>query len=109
MAEAVTRATPHSHAHRIDTHHHILPPVYLAEERERILRTVRVDRSFLEWSPERSLEEMDRNGVATAVTSISAPGVWFGDHAHGRRLARACNEYGARMAGDHPNRFGMFA
>jgi predicted TIM-barrel fold metal-dependent hydrolase len=109
MSEPVTRATPHSHAYRIDTHHHILPPAYLAEERERILSTVRTDKSVLEWSPERSLDEMDRNGIATAVTSISHPGVWFGDHAHGRRLARACNEYGARMASDHPNRFGMFA
>ena len=109
MTEPVPRATRHSHAYRIDTHHHILPPTYLAEERERILRTVRVDQSFLQWSPERSLDEMDRNGVATAVTSISAPGVWFGDHTRSRSLARACNEYGARMASDHPNRFGMFA
>jgi 6-methylsalicylate decarboxylase len=109
MTEAVAQSTRHTHPHRIDTHHHILPPTYLAEERDRILRTVRTDPSFLQWSPERSIEEMDRNGVATAVTSISAPGIWFGDHACGRRLARACNEYGARMASDHPNRFGMFA
>ena len=57
MTEPVTQGSPYSHTYRIDTHHHILPPTYLAEERERILRTVRVERSFLEWSPERSLEE----------------------------------------------------
>ena len=57
MTEPVTRGTPHSHAYRIDTHHHILPPAYLAEQRERILGTARVDQSFFEWSPERSLEE----------------------------------------------------
>jgi hypothetical protein len=76
MTEPVAQATPHSHPYRIDTHHHILPPTYLAEERERILRTVRTDESVLEWSPERSLDEMDRNGIATAVTSISHPGVY---------------------------------
>src|SRR5262245_4284325 len=57
MTEPVAQATFHSHPCRIDTHHHILPPTYLAEERERILGTVTGDQSFLEWSPERSLEE----------------------------------------------------
>ena len=26
-----------------------------------------------------------------------------------RRLARACNEYGAKLVQDHPTRFGLFA
>ena len=26
-----------------------------------------------------------------------------------RRLARACNDYGARLVQDHPTRFGLFA
>ena len=99
----------HSAACRIDTHHHILPPAYLAEERERILGLVMVGAQFLEWTPARSVEEMDTNGVATSIASISTPGVWFGDHQRGRRLARLCNEYGARMASDYPTRFGMFA
>ncbi len=104
-----TAVHTHSPACRIDTHHHILPPAYLAEERERILGMVMVGASFLEWTPARSIEEMDRNGVATSITSISTPGVWFGDDQRGRRLARVCNEFGARMAKDYPNRFGMFA
>jgi predicted TIM-barrel fold metal-dependent hydrolase len=100
----------HSKPHRIDTHHHILPPAYVAEERERILgAAAAVPPDFIEWTPQRALTELDRNGVATAITSISTPGVWFGDRDQGRRLARECNEYGARMARDYPGRFGMFA
>jgi predicted TIM-barrel fold metal-dependent hydrolase len=52
---------------------------------------------------------MDRNGIATAIASIAQPGIWFGEVAEGRHLARACNEWGARMVGDHPGRFGLFA
>jgi predicted TIM-barrel fold metal-dependent hydrolase len=52
---------------------------------------------------------MDRGGVAAAVVSITNPGLWFGDAAVTRRLARACNEYGAKLVQDHPARFGLFA
>ena len=52
---------------------------------------------------------MDRGGVAAAVVSITNPGLWFGDAAQSRRLARACNEFGARLVSDHPTRFGLFA
>jgi len=98
-------------AHRIDTHHHIFPPAYLAAARDGV-----VDSSpgaptdmFDKWSPRKSLDDMDKQGVATAIVSISTPGVFFGDVAQGRRLARECNEYGAKMIADHPGRFGMFA
>ena len=64
---------------------------------------------FLDWSPQKAIEEMDKNGVATAIVSISTSGVWFGDKEQGRRLARLCNEYGVGMMRDHPGRFGMFA
>ena len=52
---------------------------------------------------------MDRDGIATAVTSISAPGIWFGNPEQTRRIARECNEFAAQMARDHTGRFGLFA
>ncbi len=92
-------------AHRIDVHHHLSPPRYIAEmaKIEPLLPPLRL------WTPEKSLEDMARAGVATSITSISTPGVWFGERDAARALARECNEYGARLAADHPGRFGNFA
>jgi predicted TIM-barrel fold metal-dependent hydrolase len=61
-----------------------------------------------DWTPEKSLEDMDRAGVATSILSVTIPGVWLGDVEKSRQLTRACNEYGARLVTDHPGRFGMF-
>ncbi len=97
--------------HRIDTHHHILPPQWLAEERERILgdaQAIPVEQQ-LAWSPNAAIEAMDAAGTATAIISVSSPGVWFGNPEQARRLARIVNEYGAAMCRDHKGRFGMFA
>ena len=52
---------------------------------------------------------MDRFDIATAILSMATPGVWFGNAEEARATARACNEYGARLIGDHKGRFGMFA
>src|SRR6202023_1889764 len=62
-----------------------------------------------DWTPQVSLDLMDQNGVATAVGSITSPGIWFGNNQQGRFWARECNEFGARIAGDYPGRFGLFA
>jgi len=90
---------------RIDVHHHFAPPAWVAEVKGRPLLNVANTR----WSPAQSIEDMDRGGVAAAVVSITNPGLWFGDSAVTNRLARACNEYGARLVQDHPTRFGLFA
>jgi 6-methylsalicylate decarboxylase len=52
---------------------------------------------------------MDRAAIATAITSISAPGVHFGDDLAAKNLARKCNEYAAELAREYPGRFGGFA
>jgi predicted TIM-barrel fold metal-dependent hydrolase len=102
-AASAGRAQTAAKPFRIDVHHHISPPSYVKE-------TFKLQQPpSLAWSPERSLEDMDKAGVAVAITSITTPGVWLGDDAQGRRLARDCNEYAARLAADHPGRFGMFA
>lgn len=96
--------------HRIDTHHHFYPPVYLAKAGDRIkVVTHALYPRLLEWTPARAIETMDRDGIATAIASISTPGVWFGDDAAARALARECNEYAADLARDHKGRFGSFA
>jgi predicted TIM-barrel fold metal-dependent hydrolase len=102
-------AEQHGIAHRIDIHHHILPPFYLEEAGAQIRSTAPGFPHLFEWTPAKSLADMDRNGVATSVLSMSTPGIWFGDTAQGRRLARRCNEYAAQMVDQHRGRFGMFA
>src|SRR6266481_5485188 len=88
---------------RIDVHHHILPPEYMAAI------SARRGGSSPDWSPARSLEEIDQAGIATAMLSLIQPGVWFGDIGEGRKLARMANDYGAKLVRDHPGRFGLFA
>jgi predicted TIM-barrel fold metal-dependent hydrolase len=94
----------------IDTHHHIFPPIFTARNLKRM-----TDDSptfpgsfYTNWSPRYSLEQMDQNGVATAIGSMTSPGVWFGNNEEGRKNARDCNEYGAKLAQDYPGRFGMW-
>ena len=99
-----------SKPNRVDVHHHILPPPYMLQARDRILEISDRDHSaLLNWTPARAIEEMDRTGIATAITSLSLPGVWFGGAQAARSLARTCNDYAAQMTKDYPGRFGLFA
>ncbi len=95
----------------IDTHHHIYPPRYVAQNLQRLLddATVLPASAYQSWTPALAIEQMDKAGVASAITSITSPGVWFDDGEAARSRARDCNEFGAQMARDFPGRFGMFA
>lgn len=95
--------------HRIDVHHHILPPRWLAEERARMSGRAMDFDMVAQWTPAMSLDAMDRNGIATTVTSISTVIVRPNDPDAAHGLARECNEFAARLTQDHPGRFGMFA
>jgi 6-methylsalicylate decarboxylase len=90
--------------YRIDVHHHIAPPGYSAA-----LKAMK--RGHAAWSIEASLEDMDKSGIATAITSLINPGLqaWPTDVAMARKIAREANEYAAKLARDHPGRFGSFA
>jgi predicted TIM-barrel fold metal-dependent hydrolase len=95
----------------VDVHHHFVPPFYLSENRDRIAAAAggRMHPAYLSWVPEQSLTAMDKQGVATAVLSLTTPGVWFGDARAAARTARQVNDYAADLARSHPGRFGLFA
>jgi predicted TIM-barrel fold metal-dependent hydrolase len=79
---------------RIDVHHH---------------RTTAGGGGRAEWTPARSLEEMDKHTIDVAITSVSAagPALYEGTE-KSNAFARASNEQGAKMVQDHPGRFGLF-
>jgi predicted TIM-barrel fold metal-dependent hydrolase len=95
----------------IDVHHHIVPPFYLSEYRDRIVAAGggRINPAYLSWTPEQSLEAMDKHGVATAILSLSVSAFWFGDRQAAVNTARRVNEYVAELVVSHRGRFGMFA
>lgn len=99
---------------RIDVHHHALPARYLRDRydsRIPIEGGAGVGRrraTAADWTPQWSLDEMDRSGTAAAVLSL--PGALAGDD--GRvdpGLARHSNEYLADLVRDNSDRFAMFA
>lgn len=89
--------------HRIDIHHHVMPPAYVAESIKQGLPKPPA------WSPQLSIEDMDRNGIAIAVVALMQPGAYFNNPELDRKLARESNEYVAKMSRDFPGRFGSFA
>ena len=92
---------------RIDVHHHLFPPPFVAEltAHEHYLAQGVARR----WTPQLSLDDMDAAGIATAFTSITAPGLTWVAPERLLGITRQCNEFGARMVLDHPDRFGLFA
>ena len=93
---------------RIDVHHHILPPSYVAW-----LRSQGVDeaggRQLPDWSLDAALGVMEEHFIETAIVSVSTPGAYptpgtTSDEA--RHRARDVNETVADVIRSHPARFG---
>ncbi|MFV8165640.1 amidohydrolase family protein [Mycobacterium sp. 134] len=94
---------------RIDTHHHMIPPVY-----RKALQKAGIDeaggRAMPDWSPEASLQTMAELDVATAVLSVSTPGTTFLPNASdATALAIDLNDFAAEVFASQSDRFGFFA
>jgi len=89
---------------RIDVHHHMLPPFYMD-----LRRAVPDVGAMPTWSPSKSIDDMEKNGVTTAMLSLAVSGVTFDAGEAGRSLARKSNDYGAQLVRDHPASFGLLA
>ena len=99
----IARADSGAKPERIDVHHHMLPPFYMD-----LRRAVPNVGAMPSWSPEKSLDDMEKNGVSTAMLSLAVSGVAFDAGEAGRSLARKSNDYGAQLVKDHSN-FGLLA
>ena len=95
--------------HRIDVHHHILPPSYVKAVGEAAIGQLLVSGKAPLWSPQIALDVMDRNGIAKAYTSMSAPGVCGCGEAETAAIVRAFNDDAADLRKTHPARFGTFS
>ena len=85
--------------HRLDIHYHVVTP---GSELSGLTG------GPADWTPQRAIEELDRNAVATGFVS-SAAGWRSVDPAQARKDARNWNDYVKRLSVDHPGRFGLLA
>src|SRR5262249_49023965 len=97
---------------RIDVHQHIVPPAYAAWLRSKGIHDAG-GRELPSWSVDEALALMDSHDIATAILSVSTPGVHLSATERrdpvARSKAREVNEFAARVAADHRDRFGCFA
>ncbi|MFE9451643.1 amidohydrolase family protein [Streptomyces sp. NPDC006739] len=92
----------------IDVHAHFLPDFYVEQATAAGHAHPDGMGGWPSWSVRDHLDLMDRNGIETAMLSLSSPGVHFGDDKAARLLAHRVNEYTAELARDHRGRFGTF-
>jgi predicted TIM-barrel fold metal-dependent hydrolase len=104
IVAAMARIDSNPKPGRVDLHHHMLPPFYMD-----LRRAVPNVGNMPAWSPEKSLEDMEKNGVSTAMLSLAVSGVAFDAGEAGRSLARKSNDYGAQLVKDHRASFGLLA
>lgn len=90
---------------RIDVHHHYASPGWL-----QAMEMIGADSPpIAHWTVQKSLDDMDKGGVATAVLSGNVPQLRPLARDAAARIARESNEYARKLATDHPGRFGVFA
>ena len=83
----------------IDVHHHFAPPGQAAGAPARGA-----------WTPERSLEQMEKFGIQVAILSLTQSGdLYYDGTEKGRTAIRTGNDYAAKLVQQHPRRFGQMA
>lgn len=93
---------------KIDVHHHVYPPVFT----EAIKRNGGDPSGWFvpPWTIEADHELCEQMGVESAILSCTAPGPDIEpDSKEAQKLARACNEFNARIRDDEPQKYGFFA
>ena len=89
---------------RIDCHAHFTPAEYDAQ----VTKTLG-PAPITAWNTDQQLAMMARHGIAASVVSVPPPGVFMGDVAQAKDLARAVNEVGASLIKQHPRQFAALA
>jgi predicted TIM-barrel fold metal-dependent hydrolase len=98
-------AAPAVKPHRIDVHHHISPPTWLDA-----VKSMKQDNPPLaNWSLQKTLDDMDKGGVAVSITSPTTPQTFGLKAADAARIAKESNEYAKKLETDHKGRFGTWA
>jgi hypothetical protein len=83
---------------RVDLHHQYSPPAFLDAQRRAASRQSRpaaLGAALEGWSKARTIEAMDRYGIAIGILSISTPGPWLGN------IEFAAHRRARRGAGRH--------
>jgi predicted TIM-barrel fold metal-dependent hydrolase len=101
---------------RIDVHHHFVPPAYVEFTKAHnqspglLMKGRTADpHAANPWELSIDLDDMDKNGTAVSLLSVTTPGFWFGSVDEIRKVMRECNESAAKISKDHAGRFGSFA
>jgi 6-methylsalicylate decarboxylase len=109
VADSDAGTQPVQKRRRIDVHAH-----YITEKYRAALQAAGHGRpsgmhGIPAWSMELAIATMNRLDIGSALLSVSAPGLHFGDDTAARELARHLNDAGAEAVRRHPTRFGLFA
>lgn len=107
---SASSAQPQATPQRIDLHHHFVSPG-LAKKASEVRR--QGWETLRDYNVARTVEIMDKAGIATGIASLTTPGLWMGDEFRIERaqtiaLAREMNEFAAKMMSDYKGRFGLF-
>ncbi|HEY4142089.1 MAG TPA: amidohydrolase family protein [Pseudolabrys sp.] len=105
LAGLTTPALAQAKPRIIDVHSHVVAPEWKVAS-----KILNKDSPLLNnWTIQKTLDDMEKGGVETAITSSPAPQTFGLDQAAAAKLARECNDYAKRLESDYKGRFGTWA